>query len=496
MTASINASTSSGVIVTSDTSGSLALQTASTTAVTIDTSQNVGVGVTPSAWLSSIVATQMGNYGSVYAFKNSGNVYLNNNLYVNSVGNDVYLNTAPAGRYRITDNVHVWYNAPSGTAGGTATLTQAMTLNASGQLLLGTTTAPSNGSTVAVFSAGSSNVGIQLNTGSSGGVFLSNNGGAGARFYNYTGAIGSESYTEVARIDSSGNLGLGVTPSAWSTSTSVRAIQVGPFGTGSFWTYSSYAAFVGCGYYWNGTNRIYLTTGNGVSEYGQNGGIHTWNTAPSGTAGNAISFTQAMTLDASGNLAIGTTSVGYPASQRLTVYQATSATRTVDFTNNHNASGDELVRLNLGANANNTSSYPIIYTCGGTDKLYIYGNGNVVNTNNSYGTLSDIKLKDNIVDASSKLADVMQLKVRNFNLKTEPDHKQIGFIAQEFEQVFPALIDNTTSPNDPDDIIKSIKTSVLVPILTKAIQELSTLITAQSATIQSLTARLTALENK
>ena len=72
--------------------------------MTLDSSGNLGLGVTPSAWLSSTLAMQLGNYGSVYAFKNSGNVYLNNNLYVDSGGSDVYLNTAPAGRYRITDN--------------------------------------------------------------------------------------------------------------------------------------------------------------------------------------------------------------------------------------------------------------------------------------------------------------------------------------------------------------------------------------------------------
>ena len=284
--------------------------------------------------------------------------------------------------------------------------------------------------------------------------------------------------TTAMTIDTSQNVGIGVTPGSTSAS---GTFQMKAGGDMSFLGNGNISSNT----YYNGTNYIYATTA-ASTRYRVAAGQHEWYNAPSGTAGTAISFTQAMTLDASGNLAIGTTSVGYTASQRLTVYQATSATRTVDFTNNHNASGDELVRLNLGANANNTSSYPIIYTCGGTDRLYIYGNGNVVNSNNSYGTLSDIKLKDNIVDASSKLADVMQLKVRNFNLKTEPDHKQIGFIAQEFEQVFPALIDNTTSPNDPDDIIKSIKTSVLVPILTKAIQELSAQVTELKAEVQAL----------
>jgi hypothetical protein len=118
---------------------------------------------------------------------------------------------------------------------------------------------------------------------------------------------------------------------------------------------------------------------------------------------------------------------------------------------------------------------------------FIYGNGNLVNTNNSYGTLSDIKLKENIVDATSKLDHIMQLKVRNFNLKAdESKTKQIGFIAQEFEQVFPGLIeespDRDMENNDLGTVTKTIKTTVLIPILVKAIQE--------------LTARVQYLENK
>jgi hypothetical protein len=52
----------------------------------------------------------------------------------------------------------------------------------------------------------------------------------------------------------------------------------------------------------------YKTTGDATTLYSQLSGAHKWFTAPSGTAGNPITFTQAMTLDASGNLGIGVTS--------------------------------------------------------------------------------------------------------------------------------------------------------------------------------------------
>ena len=103
--------------------------------------------------------------------------------------------------------------------------------------------------------------------------------------------------------------------------------------------------------------------------------------------------------------------------------------------------------------------------------MQVKGNGNLVNYNNSYGAISDAKLKENIVDATSKLDDILKLKVRNFNF-INTEHKQIGFIAQELEEVFPSLIEEAKNPNT-NESFKTIKTSVLVPILVKAIQELN-----------------------
>jgi hypothetical protein len=136
--------------------------------------------------------------------------------------------------------------------------------------------------------------------------------------------------------------------------------------------------------------------------------------------------------------------------------------------NNNNVSGAICLVIGNsgGTNTNNTSSYHLIVADNGGDRLYIYGNGNVVNINNSYGTLSDIALKENIKDATPKLEDILKLKVRNFNL-IGSEEKQIGFIAQELEEIFPKLIDVNGI-----DKMKSIKTTVLIPILVKAIQEL------------------------
>jgi hypothetical protein len=128
----------------------------------------------------------------------------------------------------------------------------------------------------------------------------------------------------------------------------------------------------------------------------------------------------------------------------------------------------------------------------GTNTFYVLENGNVRNTNNSYGAISDIKLKENITDATPKLNDLLNVKIRNYNLIGDTT-KQIGVIAQELEQVFPSLIESNstmaTETNTIPETIKSVKYSVFVPILIKAIQE-------QQALIENLTIRLAALENK
>jgi hypothetical protein len=114
-------------------------------------------------------------------------------------------------------------------------------------------------------------------------------------------------------FDTSGNLGLGVTPSAWGTASSRRAIELP--GGGNIWGQnfggSNPSMQVYCNAYESSSGPIYNISAH-ASGYQQNAGNHAWFTAASGTAGNAISFTQAMTLDASGNLGIGATSMADP----------------------------------------------------------------------------------------------------------------------------------------------------------------------------------------
>ena len=124
---------------------------------------------------------------------------------------------------------------------------------------------------------------------------------------------------------------------------------------------------------------------------------------------------------------------------------------------------------------------------GDDNVLICYLDGDIVNKNNSYTQYSDEKLKENIVDATDKLEEVKQIKVRNFNFKGE-DLKQIGVVAQELESIFPALVKEREVPGH-EEPIKTVKYSVLVPILIKAMQE-------QQTIIDDLKSRVETLENQ
>jgi hypothetical protein len=95
-------------------------------------------------------------------------------------------------------------------------------------------------------------------------------------------------------------MGLGVTPSAWAT---ITALQVKNGFIGGL----NNNVYVGANNYYDGSNARYIAT-DFATRYYQNAGQHVWETAPSGTAGNAATFTQAMTLNASGELLVGGTS--------------------------------------------------------------------------------------------------------------------------------------------------------------------------------------------
>ena len=128
-------------------------------------------------------------------------------------------------------------------------------------------------------------------------------------------------------------------------------------------------------------------------------------------------------------------------------------------------------------------------------KLAILGNGNVQNANNSYGSFSDVKLKENIVDANSQWNDIKAVKVRNFNFKESAGFgtdRHIGVVAQEIETVSAGLVKEVIDrdPQTGEDLgttTKSVKYSILYMKAIKALQE-------AQARIETLETKVAALE--
>jgi hypothetical protein len=208
------------------------------------------------------------------------------------------------------------------------------------------------------------------------------------------------------------------------------------------------------------------------------------------------SDTESMRIDSSGNLLVGqTTQTG---NEKFGVTQSAASSFAAYFNATAGNYGYDVVKIRC-ARGSATNEYNFINCLQVSTLVFqVLASGNVQNTNNSYGAISDIKLKENIVDATPKLADLMQVKVRNYNLKSDPTHKQIGVIAQELEQVFPAMVEEATDKDEEGNSLgtttKGVKYSVFVPMLVKAIQELKALNDTQAETITALTARIVALE--
>jgi len=263
--------------------------------------------------------------------------------------------------------------------------------------------------------------------------------------------------TTAVTIDTAQNVGVGVTPSAWS---SQKAIEL-PNGV----ALASYTAGVNIGQmftnaYYNGTSYIYKNT-DYAELYAQRQGQHIWYNAASGTAGNAISFTQAMTLDANGNLLVGTT----------TAPNATFLSKS------------NFIGLQTSNPADSTKWRQIVFANNSADATLYFPNGTNTATLSSAGAwtnASDARQKTNIVDIKYGLDTVLNVQPHSYN-RTDVEGEFIGFVAQELKKIIPEVVFGS------DETSYSVDYGSLVAVAFKAIQE-------QQAMIQTLTERITALE--
>ena len=260
----------------------------------------------------------------------------------------------------------------------------------------------------------------------------------------------STNSTERLRLDSSGNLGLGVTPSSFSNGKAIQIIGTtfnddngGTFILAKNANYNSGFKYIASDY---------------ASAYLQYSGQHVWRTAPSGTAGNAISFTQAMTLDASGNLLVGTTDLNPFSGNGF------------KFTPNGGA-GSGIGQLSLVGNSTGAgvTALTLYSTSASNYRFYVDYAGTVYARTGSISVISDQREKTNIRLLETGLAEVLALTPRRFDWIDGSKSDVAGFIAQEVQEILPDLID---AYKDAKERI-SLRTGDMIPTLVKAIQELS-----------------------
>jgi len=128
-----------------------------------------------------------------------------------------------------------------------------------------------------------------------------------------------------------------------------------------------------------------------------------------------------------------------------------------------------------------------------TARFYVRSNGNVVNVNNSYGAISDEKLKENIVDSGSQWDDIKALRVRKYSMKEDAldAPNRLGVIAQEVEAAGMGglVIESPDKDKDLNDLgttTKSVNYSVLYMKAVKALQEAMERIETLEAKVQAL----------
>ena len=325
---------------------------------------------------------------------------------------------------------------------------------------------------------GNASVGLGNTTTTVGNLTVSNvtiNGlsGGGANGVVYINSSNTATANASVLAFDGSNLGLGVTPSAWTSA--FKVVEIGSKGGALAGASGEVDVFNNA--YNNGSNSIY-----GISSYAtqfqmNNLGQFRWYTAPSGTAGNTISFTQAMTLDNSGNLLVGTTNTSNSAGVGLKYL--------------YNFSGAYQLALVTPSSTSSTTSIGIYSTGASANRFYVDDGGTIHATSTSITAISDASLKTNIKPLETGLAEINKLQPRRFDWldQTKNEGTNIaGFISQEVQEVLPDLTP-AFKYNDTETKL-GLKMGDMIPTMVKAIQELSAKVTALQETVTALQAKV------
>ena len=274
-------------------------------------------------------------------------------------------------------------------------------------------------------------------------------------------------------------LGIGVVPSSWGSNSKVLQFGGGGAAVSSTGAGSTASRFThGC--YFDNTNWKYESTSVGASLYevtGANGGsTHAWYIAPGGTAAANITFDQAMTLDASGNLLVGTTSL--IGTERLNVTKTTVGSYLARFINTNTTVDTYGITVVYTASTPNDASHNFLgCTDSTTSRAFIYANGGLGNFSANNVNLSDARTKTDIKPLTSYWNKIKALELVTFKYKDQThDDDNIGLISQQVESVAPEFVSNDGFGETPayGVPLKSIYTTDLYHAAIKALQEAMT----------------------
>ena len=308
----------------------------------------------------------------------------------------------------------------------------------------------------------SSNIILADNGVSSGTAGIKESGGSDGTLQLQTTTSGGTATTAIT-IDNLQNVGVGVTPSAW---TLFKAQEIGSVGNAIFATTSGANADmgIGAGFYYASGNWKYSNTGGYpvgmIFNYSANGQV-AWVNATSGTAGNNISFTQAMTIDNSGNFLVSTTNT----TKTNTGFRVESGVPNT-------------------SRGNSGSFFEFYDTSSGSRIGYISNNGGSATAYNTSG--SDYRLKENIVNFSGGLNKINSLRPVSFTWINSKEN-DYGFIAHELQTIIPQAVtgakDAVDANGNPEYQSIFPAPAQMIASLVSAIQELSAEVTALKAKV-------------
>lgn len=183
----------------------------------------------------------------------------------------------------------------------------------------------------------------------------------------------------------------------------------------------------------------------------------------------------------------------------LDVAETTGNVLTVRVVNSNAINPFGMAMTFSGASPDDNTQYFQTFNDSTTLRAVLYSDGDWYNHDGIYGSISDVKLKENITDARDYTTDICCLKVRKFNMKISPHKPLLGFIAQEVEEVFPGLVTETSELGENGErvnIKKAIKSSVLVPMLVSCVQSQQKKIESLSVISSSQDVKLSLQEAK